>query len=302
MPEIDWSNTPSGFELPSVVPMHQRNSTMHRYLSSLRGKGATDEQIEAEAFKANAEHFQPVIDDAELMRIVRSVCTYDVGDGTWHSEAAKVIVPSNLPTISREVPTSVLPDLSGMTAIEQAHAYIAACFDEDDTVCLSRNLMDPEDDVYHYAGTLLGLCGWEPLENMLPRVGSGGMWCCVNPLLPDKYHRSKEYVAEYKNVLVECDDLPMDEQLPLMLKLFWGTKMLRAIVDSGGKSYHCILRVGARTRPDYAQIVSVLYATCEKHGLKVDRQCSNPTRMTRLAGAERSETGRTQKLVWAYGI
>jgi hypothetical protein len=257
------------------------------------------------------------MDDAELMRIVRSVCTYDVGDGTWHGETAKVIAPVSLPTITRDVPTSVLPDLSGMDPIQQAKAYIRAVFDGSyvdptrpndtypewsNTVCLSRNLMDGKDDVYHYAGVLLGLCGWEPLENMLPLVGAGGMWCCVNPLVPGGYHRSKDFVAEYKNVLVECDDLPMEEQLRLMLKLFWGRKMLRAIVDSGGKSYHCILRVNARTRADYAQIVTGLYATCEKHGLKVDRQCSNPTRMTRLAGAERRETGRMQRLVWADGI
>lgn len=209
--------------------------------------------------------------------------------------------PRRLPVRTEDVPVSVLPDLSGMTPVEQAKAYVAACFDKEDTVCLSRNLYDTDDDIYHYAGTLLGECGWDPLPDCIANVGDGGMWCCVNPLAADRYCRRKEYVERYRNVLVECDELPMEEQLPLMLKLFWGLPILRAITDSGGKSYHCVVRVGARDESSYRQIVSDLYEMCENHGLKVDHQCGNPTRMTRFAGAERREKGRTQRLVWAYG-
>ena len=302
MPQIDWSTAGSGFALPSKVGMHYRNDTMHRYLSSLRGKGARDDQIEQAALSANAANFEPPLDMDELRRIVRSVCSYDVGDGTYHGEPAPKAIPSdNIPTIDRFVPIDVLPDLSGMAPNEQARAYLRACFDDEDTVCLSRNLMSGGDDGYEYVGVLLGGAGYEALDRYLPHVEEVGMWCCVNPLLPDTYKRDKTAVAAYRNLLVECDDLPMDQQLQLMLNLFWGRRgILRAITDSGGKSYHCIIRVNARDAETYQMDAKFIFDMCDHNGLAVDRKCKNPTRMTRFPGAMRG--GRMQRLVWAYGV
>lgn len=315
MPIIDWSKARSGYELPARVTQGNRNDEMHRYLSSLRGKGATDEQVESAAHAANATHFDPPLSEAELAGVVRSVCTYEVGDGSYHGEPEpKVIRPDNLPKMTRSIGPSVLPDLSGMTPIEQAKAYVRACFDGSDgitewtdTVCLARNLSAPWDDGYEYAGALLGMAGYEPLDNYLPNVEDAGMWCCVNPLLPNHCHRDKGSVAAYRNILVECDTLPMDQQLERMLTIFWdeGGKrdgMLRSIVDSGGKSYHCVIRTEARSREDYAVDAQFVYDLCEHNGLPVDRKCANPTRLTRFPGAMRRNTGRMQRLVWAYGV
>lgn len=316
MPRIEWASVHSRYELPEQVNEGDRNEEMHRYLSSIRGKGATDEQVEAAAFEANKKHFFPPIGESELRTIIRSVCTYEVGDGSYHGEPEPTVIQaSNIPTISRTVNLDVLPDLSGMSPNEQAKAYIRACFDGTDetgmeltdTICLTRNLAAPHDDCYEYAGTLLGGAGYEVLDMLLPNVEDAGMWCCVNPLKPDMYKRNKDSVAAYRNVLVECDTLPMDQQLQLMLNLFWGkgTKMdgmLRAIVDSGGKSYHCIIRVESRNRQDYAVDAKFLYDVCEHNGLPVDRKCANPTRLTRFPGAMRKNKGRMQRLVWAYGL
>lgn len=316
MPRIEWAKVHSGYELPAKVGEGSRNDEMHRYLSSIRGKGATDEQMEAAAFEANATHFEPPIGETELRTIIRSVCAYEVGDGSYHGEPEPAVIQaSNIPTITRTVPLDVLPDLSGMTTNEQAKAYIRACFDGTDgsgipwtdTICLTRNLAAPYDDCYEYAGTLLCGAGYEALDMFLPHVEDAGLWCCVNPLKPDRHKRDKESVAAYRNILVECDTLPMDQQLQLMLNLFWGKGgkmdgMLRAIVDSGGKSYHCIIRVESRSRQDYAVDAKFLYDVCEHNGLPVDRKCANPTRLTRFPGAMRRNKGRMQRLVWAYGL
>ena len=319
MPHIEWSKVQSGYVLPAKVGEGSRNDEMHRYLSSIRGKGASDEQVEAAAFEANATHFEPPIGETELRTIVRSVCTYEVGDGSYHGEPEPTVIRSvHIPTISRTVSMDVLPDLSDMTPNEQAKAYIRACFDgvDDepeipipwaDTICLTRNLAAPWDDVYEFAGTLLGMAGYEALDMYLPNVEDAGMWCCVNPLLPDHYHRNKDSVAAYRNLLVECDTLPMEQQLQLMLNLFWGEDnrmdgMLRAIVDSGNKSYHCIIRTDARSRQDYAIDAQFVYDVCDHNGLPVDRKCANPTRLTRFPGVMRKNTGRMQRLVWAYGL
>lgn len=317
MPCIDWSTVQSGYQLPAKVGEGSRNDEMHRYLSSIRGKGASDEQVEAAAFEANAEHFDPPIGETELRTIIRSVCTYEVGDGSYHGEPEPtVLVARHIPTISRTVGLDVLPDLSSMTPNEQAKAYIRACFDgvDDehkipwtDTICLTRNLAAPWDDGYEFAGTLLGMAGYEALDKYLPSVEDAGMWCCVNPLLPDNYRRNRDSVAAYRNVLVECDTLPKDEQLQLMLNIFWGKGtrmdgMLRAIVDSGNKSYHCIVRVESRSRQDYAVDAQFIYDVCDHNGLPVDRKCANPTRLTRFPGAMRKDKGQMQRLVWAYGL
>lgn len=316
MPIIDWSRARSGYELPATVNEGSRNDEMHRYLSSLRGKGATDEQVLAAAHEANAAHLSPPLGEGELAGIVRSVCTYEVGDGSYHGEPEpKVLRAADLPTIAGSIGPSVLPDISDMTPNEQAKAYVRACFDGDDgsgiqwtdTICLARNLAAPWEDAYEYAGVLLGGAGYEALDNYLPHVDVAGMWCCVNPLLPDHYHRDKGSVAAYRNILVECDVLPMEEQLERMLTIFWdqGGKregMLRAIVDSGGKSYHCVIRTDARSREDYAVDAQFVYDLCDHNGLPVDRKCANPTRLTRFPGAMRVLTGRMQRLVWAYGV
>ena len=125
MPRIEWANVQSGYELPPVVGEGSRNDEMHRYLSSIRGKGADDAQVEAAAFEANAKHFDPPLGETELRTIVRSVCTYEVGDGSYHGEPEPTVIKAdNIQRITRHVDPSVLPDLSGMTPNEQAKAYI----------------------------------------------------------------------------------------------------------------------------------------------------------------------------------
>ena len=316
MPRIEWSDVQSGYELPPVVHEGSRNDEMHRYLSSLRGKGADDGQVEAAAIAANASHFDPPLGEAELRTIIRSVCTYEIGDGSYHGEPEPTAIRSeNIPRIDRVVSTSVLPDLSGMHPNDQAKAYICACFDGTDEtgipwtdiICLTRNYAATWDERHEFAGTLLGLAGHEALDRYLPYVEDVGMWCCVNPMRPESVRRDKNSVAAYRNILVECDTLPMDQQLERMLSIFWDEGghrdgLLRAIVDSGGKSYHCIVRTDARSREDYAVDARFIYDLCEHNGLPVDRKCANPTRLTRFPGAMRANSGRMQRLVWAYGL
>jgi len=316
MPHIDWSTAKSGYVLPARVLEGDRNDEMHRYLSSIRGKGGSDEQVEAAAFEANASNFEPPISDAELRTIIRSVCNYEVGDGSYHGEPEPTVMrTANIPTITSHVDLSVLPDLSDMTPAEQAQAFVRAVFDGTDdyqmawtdTICLTRNMAAPWDDGYEYAGVLLGMAGYDRVSDYLLNVEDVGMWCCVNPLLPDNYRRNKESVAAYRNLLVECDTMPLDQQLQRMLDIFWDTNghkdgLLRSIVYSGGKSYHCIVRTESRSRQDYAVDAQFIYDLCDHNGLQVDRKCANPTRLTRFPGAMRKDKGQMQRLVWAYGL
>ena len=65
-----------------------------------------------------------------------------------------------------------------------------------------------------------------------------------------------------------------------------------ALVSSGGKSLHAIVRIEAGSFEEYRSRVDYLYAVCEKNGLKVDRQNRNPSRLSRLPGVMRRRRAR----------
>lgn len=305
MPRYDFNQTTyDTFELPTIICEGTRDETIFKYACSLQAKGASDDEIEMAAQAANAERCRPPLPESTVRSKVRSALTYAKGvvGFTPPRNVGKVFDTGYAEQKVETVTADVLPDLSDMTPAEQATAYIGAVFEPEDLVCLSRNLRCVEDDLYHYAGTLTGkVVGVDMWPGILPFVDDHGAWVCVNPLTD--YHRDRAHVAAYRNVLVECDTMPMDEQLERILSLWWGHDYLRAIVDSGNKSYHAIIRVDAPTVENYAyQAGRLIYDRAEANGLTVDRACSNPTRMTRLAGALRRDTGRMQRLVWAYGV
>lgn len=102
-------------------------------------------------------------------------------------------------------------------------------------------------------------------------------------------------VTAYENALVECDELPKERQLELIRRL---RLPCACIVDSGNKSIHAVVRVDARDADEYARRVAALYDYCEANGLPVDRSCKNPSRLMRLAGAQRGD--HLQKLIATY--
>jgi RecA-family ATPase len=70
---------------------------------------------------------------------------------------------------------------------------------------------------------------------------------------------------------------------------------IAALVYSGGKSLHAIVRVDAGSYDEYRKRVDFLYSVCDKNGLKVDRQNRNPSRLSRMPGVIRK--GRKQFLI-----
>jgi RecA-family ATPase len=61
-----------------------------------------------------------------------------------------------------------------------------------------------------------------------------------------------------------------------------------AIVHSGGKSIHALVRVDAADMQEYRKRVDYLYKTAEKYGLKVDGGNRNPSRLSRMPGVSRA--------------
>lgn len=117
-----------------------------------------------------------------------------------------------------------------------------------------------------------------------------GVWIRVNGV--QSADGTDATVSSYANALVECDNATPEEQLAIIRKL---NLPCAAIVHSGGKSIHAVVRIQAATEREYQQKVDRLFKECEKAGLKLDRQNRNPSRYSRLPGVMRN--GRKQFLI-----
>lgn len=117
-----------------------------------------------------------------------------------------------------------------------------------------------------------------------------GAWIRFNPL--DGKGVKNENVADFRYALVESDTLPIETQNAVLREL---ELPIAALVHSGGKSLHAIVRIDAATYEEYRTRVDFLYSICQKNGLDIDRQNRNPSRLSRLPGAVRN--GHKQFLV-----
>ena len=117
---------------------------------------------------------------------------------------------------------------------------------------------------------------------------NAGAWIRINPTTGP----SDKNVTRWSFALVESDSLPIEEQKKLLLNL---KLPIAALVESGGKSVHAIVRVDAKDQNEHRQRVLFLYDWLSKHGFVVDEANRNPARLSRLPGAMRN--GKCQKLL-----
>lgn len=110
-----------------------------------------------------------------------------------------------------------------------------------------------------------------------------GAWIRFNPL--DGKGIKNENVTDFRYALVESDSISVGKQNAIMREL---ELPIAALVFSGGKSVHAIVKVEAGDYQEYRQRVEYLYKVCEKNGLKVDTQNKNPSRLSRMPGVTRN--------------
>jgi RecA-family ATPase len=113
-----------------------------------------------------------------------------------------------------------------------------------------------------------------------PNVGA---WIRFNPL--DGKGVKNDNVTEFRYALIECDDTELDKQNALIREL---ELPVAALVYSGNKSVHAIVRVEAADYHEYRKRVDYLYDVCRKNGLKIDQQNRNPSRLSRMPGIMRN--------------
>ena len=115
-----------------------------------------------------------------------------------------------------------------------------------------------------------------------------GAWIRHNPTTG----ANDKDVTRYAYVLVESDNLSMEDQKKLLLNL---KLPIAAMLESGGKSVHAIVKIQAEDLAEYKQRVNFLFDFLQKHQFIVDQANKNPARLSRLPGAMRG--GNCQKLL-----
>lgn len=131
----------------------------------------------------------------------------------------------------------------------------------------------------------------EPIDCVLGKPNDeAGAWIRFNPL--DGKDVRNDNVTEFRYALVESDDMEIDRQRGIIEEL---ELPVAALVHSGNKSLHAIVRVNAKDYDEFRKRVDYLYRTCQKYGLKLDTQNKNPSRLSRMPGVTRG--GNRQFLV-----
>jgi hypothetical protein len=123
-----------------------------------------------------------------------------------------------------------------------------------------------------------------------PLTGELGVTKSGNPS-----YRSDDCVRDFRFAVVEFDGISILKQTA-----FWGAVDLpvAAIIDSGSKSLHAWIRVDQPNREAWERNVEVALFAQRLVPLGVDAACRNESRLSRMPGFIRPETGRCQRLIY----
>lgn len=173
--------------------------------------------------------------------------------------------------------------------IEDIRMYLSVLFNPDDHVSYCTKCYQDKDGKYHpsgrnydrTAGRLIDeLDHAEKIEDVFYDYDHEcGAWISFNPM--DGNGGKIDNITDFKYALIESDTQDIDVQYALITKL---ELPVAALVHSGNKSIHAIVRVDASSEKDYARKVDYLFKVCKANGLDVDTSTKNPSRLSRMPG------------------
>lgn len=136
----------------------------------------------------------------------------------------------------------------------------------------------------HTAGELIDMLNdGEPIEKVFGSYDpKAGAWIRINPF--DGQGIDDKNVTQYKNILVECDNLPVEEQIEMLEKI---KIPIKALVYSGGKSVHAVVPVSVVSERDYRTQFNFIKNILKDAGMDIDTSNINPSRLSRLPGVTR---------------
>ena len=115
-----------------------------------------------------------------------------------------------------------------------------------------------------------------------------GAWIRHNPSTGAK----DSDVTRFAYVLVESDSMPLEEQKKFLIN----QKLpIVALIESGGKSIHAIVKIEASDENEFKQRTNFLFDYLSQRQFQIDEANKNPARLSRLPGAMRN--GNIQRLL-----
>ena len=173
--------------------------------------------------------------------------------------------------------------------------YLEAVFEPGDTIGYTMKSSRTEKGKYvpsgngaytHTAGELIDLLrAGEPIEKVFGTYNkAAGAWIRINPL--DGGGVKDTNVSNYRNILIECDNLDLNEQIEKLEKI---KIPISAMVYSGSKSIHAIIPVNAGSDAEYRFQFNFIRNIMHEAGMEIDKANINPSRLSRLPGVLRGE-------------
>lgn len=191
---------------------------------------------------------------------------------------------------------------SGWNATGDALTYLRALYRPDDILNVNfAAAWDNEKKKWRPAGSGVNLKAGKIMEMLEQeaehgvnafdpaRISTGynpaaGGWCCINPT--DGSGRKGANIADYRYTLIEADDMPLDAQRERLEAL---NLPIAAVVYSGGKSVHAVVKIGAKDEEEYKARVRMLHEYCKTQSYRIDEACKNAGRLTRFPGLMRGD-------------
>jgi hypothetical protein len=259
----------------------------------------------------NATRSAPMPDREIGAAIAKAAFDHRAGNGVYQIPPKPVPIIKNgqiaLRRIIEQATISNEADLFDVSPIrlpyeplEDACLLLSVLFAQDDQVFIGDRL-----EASAIGKNIRSVGSW---CDFFRRGGTAGPHIIVNPLsgvpAPKKDGEGRTYrgdanVKTFRHCLVEFDNLPREDQIR-----FWSAAKLPllALIDSGGKSVHAWLDVSklsnVSTVDQWHQDIKMGFYDKVLSPLGVDRACSNPSRLSRLPGYFRNETGKLQRLLW----
>lgn len=217
----------------------------------------------------------------------------DPNDGIldWEDEIGNIIDKDSIDSIELHEPSD-----SNWNPANELIRYLTTLFDTDEYVGFVVSSIENEKGKFipGNRGNFRMTAGQivEGLHSCNGDIGAvigdynqaAGAWIRFNPLNGEGVRNTD--IASFKYALVESDSLDIGKQLSIIHQL---ELPVAAVVYSGAKSIHAIVKVDASDNKEYRERVSYLYKICDKNGLEVDSQNKNPSRLSRMPGCIRGD-------------